>query len=229
MCQRKNINAIEKHTVLREALNTMLNENTSRFPVYDENIDNITGVLHLRDVMRAYLDGELQERAIDCIDGLIREADFVPESKNIATLFQSMQKAKTQMVIVVDEYGQTAGLIAMEDILEEIVGNILDEYDEEEAYIAETADRNQFLIDGMTPLAELEERFGISFAEEEYETLNGFLIARMDKIPAEDEQFDIDVDGCNFKIETVENRMVKHVLVTTQKTGSEGDDGEDET
>jgi putative hemolysin len=118
------------------------------------------------------------------------------------------------MVIVVDEYGQTSGIIAMEDILEEIVGNIMDEYDEDEECIEETGNDNEYLIDGMTPLEELEETFHISFHEEAFETLNGFLISKMDKIPEENEEFSIDVDGYNFKILSVEQRMIKSVLVT---------------
>ena len=128
-----------------------------------------------------------------------------------------MQSTKTQMVIVVDEYGQTSGLLAMEDILEEIVGNILDEYDEDEEHIEATDNADEYIIEGKTPLEELEERFDISFEEEEFETLNGFLISKLDKIPEEDEDFDIDVDGYNFKILSVENKMIQSVLVTKIK------------
>ena len=125
-----------------------------------------------------------------------------------------MQHTKTQMVIVVDEYGQTKGLIAMEDILEEIVGNIMDEYDEDEAHIKETGNADEYIIEGITPLEELEDRFAISFKEEEFETLNGFMISKMDKIPEEDEEFSINVDGYELKILKVENRMIKSVLMT---------------
>ena len=125
-----------------------------------------------------------------------------------------MQHTKTQMVIVVDEYGQTTGLVAMEDILEEIVGNIMDEYDEEEGHIEETENEDEYIIEGITPLEELEERFEITFKEEAFETLNGFMISKMDKIPEQDEEFSIDVAGYNFKILHVENRMIKSVLVT---------------
>ena len=144
----------------------------------------------------------------------MRDAMFVPETKNIDALFETMQHTKTQMVIVVDEYGQTKGLIAMEDILEEIVGNIMDEYDEDEAHIKETGKSGEYMIEGITPLEELEERFAISFKEEEFETLNGFMISKMDKIPEEDEEFSIDVDGYEFKIQQVESRMIKSVLMT---------------
>ena len=216
MCQRGNIHAIDEQSSLSDTLHFMLNESKSRFPVYEGSIDTIVGILHLRDCIRAHMNEELRDMPINRIEGMIREAVFIPENKNIAGLFQSMQREKTQIVIVVDEYGQTAGLIAMEDILEEIVGNILDEYDEDEAYIEETAEHDQFIIEGKTPLRELEERFGISFDEEAFETLNGFLISRMDKIPAEDEEFNINVGAYNFKIQTVEKRMVASVLVTKQ-------------
>lgn len=217
MTQRKNIHAIEKHTSLKETLTFMLNKNKSRFAVYEEHIDAIIGILHLRDAIIFYLNEELREKPIASIDGMIRDAVFIYENKKILELFHFMQSEKTQMVVIVDEYGQTTGLIAMEDILEEIVGNILDEYDEEEAYIEETEDQNQFIIEGKTPLDELEERFAISFDEEEFETLNGFLISRMDRIPEANEEFNIDIQGYNFKIQSVENHMITSVLVTKLK------------
>ncbi|MCL2052496.1 MAG: hemolysin family protein [Lachnospiraceae bacterium] len=217
MSPRKNIHAIEKHTTLKQTLDYMLNESKSRFPVYEENIDAIIGILHLRDVVKNYINEEQRDRPINEIDGMIREAVFIPEHKKILDLFRTMQEEKTQMVVVADEYGQTAGLIAMEDILEVIVGNILDEYDEEEAYIEEIKDQSQFIVEGKTPLEELEERLGISFDEEEFETLNGFLISRMDKIPDENEDFSVLIGNYVFKIQTVENHMITSVLVTKER------------
>lgn len=215
MTQRKNILAIDRMTTLEEALDFMLSESKSRFPVYDENIDHIIGILHFRDTMRAHRNADHMALPIGEIEGLIRETMFVPETKKIDGLFQTMQQTKTQMVVVVDEYGQTSGLLAMEDILEEIVGNIMDEYDEDEEYIEETGNANEYIIDGITPLEELEERFEISFREQEFETLNGYLISQMDKIPDEDDEgISVAVDGYEFKILTVENRMIKSVLVT---------------
>ena len=155
-------------------------------------------------------------------------SEFIPETKNIDALFQMMQSTKTQMVIVVDEYGQTSGLLAMEDILEEIVGNILDEYDEDEKHIETTSNADEYIIEGKTPLEELEERLGISFDEEEFETLNGFLISKLDKIPEENEDFDIDVGGYNFRILSVENKMIQRVLVTKIKQQAPEEGGGEE-
>lgn len=214
MTHRKNILAIDGEMTLTAALDYMLNESKSRFPVFEENIDHIIGILHFRDAMRACQDENNMNLPVRAVNDLIRETMFVPETKNIDDLFKDMQRTKTQMVIVVDEYGQTTGLLAMEDILEEIVGNIMDEYDEEEAHIEETENDDEYIIEGITPLKELEERFNISFHEEEFETLNGFMISKMDKIPEEDEEFSMEVDGYEFKIISVENRMIKSVLVT---------------
>lgn len=230
MTHRTNILGIDRNMTLGEAIDYMLSESKSRFPVYEENIDHILGILHFRDAMRAHRVNGNMERSVGDIEGLIRDAMFVPETKNIDALFETMQHTKTQMVIVVDEYGQTTGLIAMEDILEEIVGNIMDEYDEDEAHIEETENADEYIIEGITPLKELEERFKITFREEEFETLNGFMISKMDKIPEEDEEFSIDVDGYSFTILSVENRMIKSVLVTKlpQKQGA-GEDTLKET
>ena len=226
MTHRNSVVAVEGGMSLKEAVAFMLEANNSRFPVYQENIDQIIGIIHLRDAMRIHAAGSMQDRPVRDIPGLLREPVFIPETKNIDALFQMMQSSKTQMVIVVDEYGQTAGLLAMEDILEEIVGNILDEYDEDEKHIEATANEDEYIIEGKTPLEELEERFHITFDEEEFETLNGFLIAKLDKIPEEDEEFEVDVDGYRFRILTVENKMIQSVLVSKIKeTGmdKEGD------
>ncbi len=217
MTHRNHIVAVEGDMPLKEAMAFMLDANNSRFPVYDENIDHIIGILHLRDAMRFHASKEDSNLPVKEMEGLLREAVFIPETKNIDALFQMMQSSKTQMVIVVDEYGQTSGLIAMEDILEEIVGNILDEYDEDEEYIEATDNADEYIIEGKTPLEELEERFHIFFKEEEFETLNGFMISKLDKIPEENEDFDIDVGDYNFKILSVENKMIQSVLVTKIK------------
>lgn len=214
MTNRSNIVAIDKNMPLEETLDYMLNEGKSRFPVYDENIDHIIGILHFRDAMRAHRTLENALLPVWEVEGLIRDAMFVPETKNIADLFRTMQKTKTQMVIVIGEYGQTLGLLAMEDILEEIVGNIMDEYDEEEAHIEETDNPDEYIIKGITRLEELEEKFGISFGEQEFETLNGFLISKMDRIPEENEEFSMDVESYRFRVMTVENRMIQSVLMT---------------
>lgn len=211
MTHRKNIVAISADTLLEDAITFMMEGKNSRYPVYEENIDHIIGILHLKDAMRFHKGAGGQP--LKELEDLMRDPVFVPQTKNIDELFRQMQAGKQQMVIVVDEYGQTDGLVAMEDILEEIVGNILDEYDEISEHIKEKGE-DEYVIEGKTPLRELEERFDISFEDEEFETLNGFLISRLDKIPEPDEEFDVDFCGFNFKILKVEKKMIQSVLVT---------------
>ena len=132
MTHRKNLIAIDGELSYNDAVPFIIENNKSRYPVYLEDIDNIIGVLHIKDAFAFAQKNEVFRTSIKDIKGLIREVDFVPETLNIHTLFQKMQAKKSHLVIVVDEYGQTEGIVAMEDILEVIVGNILDEYDEEE-------------------------------------------------------------------------------------------------
>lgn len=213
MTHRNHLIGLESTMSVADAVDFVLEGKHSRYPVYEENIDQIIGILHLKDVLRYHRAHKRSAKTLGETKELLRAAEFVPLTKNIHDLFQEMQSEKLQMVVVVDEYGQTAGLVAMEDILEEIVGNIMDEYDVEEEYIEEKG-QNEYEIEGKTPLEELEERFHISFNEEEFETLNGFLIAKMDKIPDENETFEIEVDGYLFQIISVQNKMIQSVRVT---------------
>ena len=213
MTPRTSITAIDDDMLLKDAIHFMLQEKNSRYPVYEESIDYISGIINLKDALRIHATDETLNKPVKEIDGLIREAHFVPETRNIDVLFRTMQSMKIHMVIIVDEYGQTVGLVAMEDILEEIVGNILDEYDEDQEYIEETG-INEYVIEGMTPLEELEEKLNIDFQEEEFDTLNGYLISKMKKIPEEGEEFEIIVGEYLFKVLSVENKMIQSVLVT---------------
>lgn len=213
MTHRKNILAVDGAETLENAVRFMLEEKNSRYPVYEENIDNIIGVIHIKDALRRYEDEAQRQIPIKDFQDMLMEARFIPETRNIDTLFKTMQSEKIHMVIVVDEYGQTEGLIAMEDILEEIVGNIMDEYDEEEEHIKENAD-NTYVMEGITTLEEVEDLLEIQFEEEDFDTLNGFLIEKLGRIPEDDEQFETDYGGYHFKILAVENKMITSVLVT---------------
>lgn len=227
MTHRTNITAVDKTMGLSDSLNFMLESNNSRYPVYDEEIDNVIGILYLRDVIdKVHREKALREIPVGEIDGLIREAKFVPETKNIDEIFQTMQAEKSQMVIVVDEYGQTAGLITMEDILEEIVGNIFDEYDEEELFITEEID-GSYQMEGLTPLEEVGEKLGLSFEDVEFETLNGLLTFLLDRIPGEEETPEIIYKGYEFKVLSVENNIISSAEVT-KLPEEKAEEGEEE-
>ena len=212
MIHRKNIIGIDGAQDLNAALAFMVEQPLSRFPVYLENIDNIIGILHFKDAMKFHTMGKYDNWLIKDIPELIREAKFIPETRGINLLFRGMQSEKIQMVIVADEYGQTAGLVTMEDILEEIVGNIQDEYDKDVEFIHRDGN-GDLLMDGMTPLADVEETLGVSF-DETYDTLNGLLISRLDRIPEDGEKAEITENGYLFQIIEVKNKMIHLVKIT---------------
>ncbi len=217
MTNRNAMVCIDGNMTLREAVDFMLEKNNSRFPVFLDNIDHIIGILHIRDAMKKLSEHVDDDTPLRKTRGLLRAPKNVTETRNIDTLFHDMQSSKTQMVIVIDEYGQTAGLVSMEDIIEEIVGNIMDEYDEEEAYIEPTSNEDEFIIEGKTPLEDMEEKFGLKFENVEFETVNGLLISKLDRIPNEGEDFTIDIEGYSFKILSVKNHMIQSVLVKRLK------------
>lgn len=215
MTHRKNITALDGSMPLNEAARFVLKEgNNSRYPVYGKDLDDIIGTLHMRDVLVHAENEQESGVAIEKVPGLLREAHFIPETRNINSLFKEMQSQKIHMEIVIDEYGQTAGLVTMEDILEEIVGNIMDEYDVDEEFIVQSGDG--LLMSGMTPLEDAQEALGITFPEEDmdtYDTINGLLISRLDRIPQEEEQPEVRYMGLLFEVVKVENKMIHSVRV----------------
>lgn len=213
MTHRKNIVAVDGNLTLNEAVNFMLDASNSRFPVYVDNIDNIVGILHLRDALECYHKENKGKALVKNLSSILREARFIPETRHIDILFRQMQSEKIHMVIVIDEYGQTAGIVAMEDILEEIVGNILDEYDEDENNIVKQSE-NVFLVKGMTTLEQLEDELHIQYEEDDYDTLNGYLILKLGYIPKEDEKPSVVAGRYQYDILAVENNMISLVKIT---------------
>ncbi len=208
MTIRKKIVGIEQYMPLKDAVDFILEQNYSRFPLYDEDIDNVVGVLHLKDVMKAYLqtpDVELRQIA--------QEAYYVHEAQDISTMFSEMQRTKIHMAIVVDEYGQTSGIVAMEDILEVIVGNIFDEHDEEEREIIKLRKEGQYLVRGLTRLDNLSDELGITFPDEDFDTLNGFLIYEIGHLPAEGEDIEVTYQGYSFRPLDIHDNMIVQVKI----------------
>lgn len=212
MTHRRDIVAIDEKETLEDALRFMLGQRFSRFPIYKEDIDEIVGTLHLRDAATCYFDGTDRKLSVGELTDYIRPVEYIPETKSIDTLFKEMQEEKNHIAIVIDEYGQTSGLVAMEDILEEIVGNIVDEYDEDEEEIEQKAD-GSYEVGGFTELEDLEEELGISFDKEEYGTLNGFLIHQLDRIPGEDEHCSVSYEGYRFTVLEMDSNAIQSVKI----------------
>ena len=216
MTHRKNITAIDGELSLYDAI-CFINENSrSRYPVYLEDIDHVIGVLHIKDVLQFVQKNELFRTSIKDIPGLFRDAEFVPETLAINLLFTKMQSTKSHMYLVVDEYGQTSGLIAMEDILEEIVGNIEDEHDEEKPLIQNNGD-GSYVMDGHAPMEDVIETLQLAMDTDEFDTLNGFLISLLEKIPNDGERVKIHAMGYDFAIQKVEDNIIRVVHVKKKK------------
>ncbi len=213
MTHRKHICALDGTWKLHEVLDEVLKQPYSRFPVFLDDIDNIIGILHIKEVMAFSRDEKVMQMPVKDIQGLFPEGEFVPQTCKISDLFQRMQAKKAHMVIVVDEYGQTSGLVAMEDILEEIVGNIFDEHDKENRLIEKLSDQC-YIVQGMASLDDVGDALDIAFQEEEYDTLNGFLISQIDKIPSDGETFSIAYAGWNFDVTSVADKMVQIVRIS---------------
>ena len=220
MTHRKSIVAVDGEFTLEQAVDFMLDANNSRFPVFLGDIDNIIAIVHLRDAVECLHKAKKYDHKIKDIDTILREARFIPESKNIDSLFKEMQQEKIHMEIVVDEYGQTAGIVAMEDILEEIVGNILDEYDEEDTNIVKQSE-NVYFVKGMTTLEQIEEELEIQIDDDDNDTLNGYLISKLDRIPSEEDKIVIDEKDVSYEILAVENKMISLVKVRLHKVQEE--------
>ena len=223
MTPRTEMYAIDINNDIYDSLDEIDEFKYSRIPVYEDNIDDIKGILFIKDIIKP-----LKENKRIDIKSIIREPYFVPESKDIDELFKEMQANKVQIAIAIDEYGGTAGLITMEDIIEELVGNIFDEYDEEEIDYKKIDD-NTYILSGAITSYELKKIFDIEFPEGDYETLSGYLIDRLGRIPDEDEHPIIEDDNLTYKVEEIDDKRIKYVKVCRNMNKIEQKEGKKDT
>lgn len=206
MVQRLDIVAIDMEDSYEEIIDLFKTEKLSRMPVYEETIDDIIGILNIKDII--FLSDEEIEN-FD-IKKYMREAFFTYEFKKITQLLEEMKKDKSQIAIVVDEYGGTAGLITIEDLVEVIVGDIEDEYDEEEDEI-QVISPNEFLVDGSTKISDVNEILNIELESEEFDSIGGYIIGYIRHIPEENEI--IEMDNIKFNIESVDKNRIKKIRI----------------
>ena len=212
MIHRTEVYAIEIGSNIEDILSELKEYKYSRIPVYEENIDNIVGMLFIKDLLAyAYTKKEVK------IKKIMRPVYFVSESKPINEFFKEMQRDKQQLAIVLDEYGGTAGIITMEDIIEELVGNIFDEYDDVEKEY-EKIDDNTFLINGSVSIFDLRKILEIDIPEGDYDTLSGYLIELLGRIPQDDEKPVIETEKVTYKIEEYEEKRILWVKACKNKT-----------
>ncbi|NLT95034.1 MAG: HlyC/CorC family transporter [Clostridia bacterium] len=209
MTHRTEIVSVPIDLDLESIINIISEEEFSRIPVYENSIDNIVGILHVKDLVKLINKGSLKEEFN--LKEILRRPLFVPEARRASDLFKDLQETKVHMAVVIDEYGGTAGIVTVEDLLEEIVGNIFDEYDYEEELEYEKIDENTFLFDGTISLDDVEKIINVKLPTEEYDTLSGYLIGQLGKFPVEGEQPVVELDDITFKVEEVDEKRISRV------------------
>jgi len=208
MVARPDVAAVSIDLPAEEALAVVLDSPYTRYPVYRESLDDIVGVLHVRDLFTAIHDRGLAD--VD-IEGLLRSAYVVPETKDLASLLQEFRRTNNHFAIVVDEYGATVGIVTLEDLLEEIVGEIEDEFDVPDEPI-EQIDDETYRVDGMFPIDEFNSRFGTDLPDEDFHTVAGFVFGQLGWAPESGD--DVGYNGLRFDVLEVEGNRIERIVVT---------------
>ena len=216
MIHRKDITAISIDATHDEIMDTIRESGRSRFPVYEDSIDNVLGILFTRDFLLDRCEGRHSP-----IKKLLRPAHFVPESVHTDVLFKEMQRRKQHIAIVVDEYGGTSGLITLEDLLEEIVGNIYDEFDPKEDEDIQPLGAGKWRVSGAAELETLAEALEIDLpTEEEFDTLGGLIFSRLTEIPADGQRPVVECFGLRISVEKIADRRVEWAIVEKLPEGT---------
>ena len=220
MTHRKKITAIPDDATYKEAVKVASEERYSRIPVYNGTIDDIVGILHIKDLLG------VSEETYD-LSELMRDPLIVHESRKISSLFSEMKKGGLQMAVIVDEYGGTMGICTIEDMLEELVGSITDEFDDEERQNLIQLSNGDLIVAGDTTLSDLEGLLDIEFEDDEYDTIAGLVIQNLDRVPEEREKPIVTYKNLSIKVLHVEDRWISKVLI--HKLPEVSEDGEDKT
>ena len=207
MTPRPDIVAIPEDATLEQLRGLFREQEYSRIPVYKENLDNILGIVFVKDLIRMEDPDEVGPQGLQ---PLLRPATFVPETKQVSELLKEFQRKQAQLAIVVDEYGGTAGLVTIEDLLEEIVGEIRDEYDVETEPVVDEGN-GSFVFSGKVSFDEVRDRLDVEIEPEGFETVGGYVLTRVGRVPASGESFD--VDGLNVQVLEAERRRIHRVRI----------------
>lgn len=226
MTHRTDIEAVEIKDNFSDVLQTAITAGYSRLPVYEDDLDNIKGVVYVKDLLK-YV-GKTLPKSLKIPD-IMRKPFFFPETKRCGDLFSEMTEKHLQLVFVCDEYGGIAGIVTMEDLLESIVGNMQDEYDNEKEDIEKINDTT-FNLDGTTDIEEVEDILGVKFPEGEYDTIGGLIMNELGRIPGEDEHPTVDICGYSFTVNLVDDRRIEQLTAVKlpENTQTDGKEDKDE-
>ncbi len=215
MTHRTDVAAVEDTQSLYDVVKIAIDEGFSRIPVFHEDLDNILGIVYVKDLLK-FIGKKLDSN--ESISDYVREPLFVPETIPCGKLFAKMTETRIQLAIVVDEYGGTAGIVTLEDVIEELVGDIEDEYDEEEESVKKLDD-NTYIVDGIIDIDDAQKLFNIDFPDGDYDTLAGFVISKLGFIPSNKDVDTVDVstvidyNGVKFEILKIEDRRIDKIKV----------------
>ncbi len=209
MTHRRDMTAVEDSTGIEEVVKTAISSGHSRIPVYHEDIDNIIGALYVKDLLKFVISDVPADFALSDI---VRKVLFVPRTKNCRSLFAQMNKQKIQIAIVVDEYGGTEGLITLEDLIEDILGNIQDEYDNEDEEMKKISD-TKFTVDGSTPVDDVENLIGEELSDNDSETIAGYMLDKLGRVPSDEEHPVVETDSLVIKAIETEDRRITKILI----------------
>jgi CBS domain containing-hemolysin-like protein len=212
MVPRIDILALEVSTPLEDAIVALNNSGHSRLPIYEENVDNMIGLLYAKDLLRVHLQGQ----SLSSLRSLLRPAYFVPEAKKVDELLREMQARSVHMALVVDEYGGIAGLVTLEDIVEEIVGEIRDEYDSKEEQLFEKISDDEYIFHGRIDLDDFNSVMGTDLAKDVADTLGGFIYSQIGRVPVGGER--VEVDHLLLTVEQVSGRRIRRVRALRRST-----------
>ncbi len=222
MTHRTEVVAVENTASVDELVALTVETGRSRIPLFEEDIDTILGIIYVKDLLQ-YVGKE--EVADLKLTDFMRDAYYIPEGKNLSELFEEMTSKKIQMAVVVDEYGGTAGIVTMEDILESIVGNIQDEYDNEEEEYSQVGD-NTYTVDGTMPIDEVSDLIDVELPEGDYDTIAGLLVSELGYIPKKNDHPTVTLGRVSMTVEQVEERRISRVLIVITPEESDSDEEE---
>jgi putative hemolysin len=202
MIPRTEISAFEADSSLEEAIEDAVNSSFTKFPIYDDDLDNIIGIVHIKDLLRA----ERKPEQANCkIRELAREAYFVPESVPVRSVLQQFRDQRRHIAIVMDEFGGTAGLVTLEDLMEEIVGEVSDPFDTEQPEFQRRSD-GTVVLDGLLAIEEVNREMGLSLSDPNYDTIAGFLLGHLNRIPTVGDT--VDIENVRFRVEEMDGRRI---------------------
>lgn len=218
MTPRVDVVAIKENATIDEFIKLVNQEGYSRIPVFREDIDDIIGICYVKDAVGIVEQLGWEVAKTKRVAEIMREPIFVPETMRVSTLLRIFKEKKMHMAIVVDEFGGTAGIVTLEDILEELVGEIMDEYDYDETSNIRKISENTYMVKGTTPLNDIERELDVEFPETEHETLAGYLLEQFQRIPSVGEE--LDLNGFHFKIVAATKSKIERVLMSIKRRGT---------